>query len=58
MRIMLRWLHANPVSQQLAVGHVKEAFDDEGNLVDSSMNERLDALVDAVLKTAQMYRNS
>ena len=58
MRIMLRWLHANPVSQQLAVGHVKEAFDDDGNFVDSSMDERLDSLVESVLKTAMMYRNS
>ena len=57
MRIMLRWLHANPVSQQLAVGHVKEAFDDDGNLADDGMTARLDSLVESVLKTATMYRN-
>ncbi len=57
MRIMLRWLHANPVSQQLAVGHVKEAFDDDGNLADDGMTARLDSLVASVLKTATMYRN-
>ena len=58
MRIMLRWLHANPVSQQLAVGHVKEAFDDDGGLVDGSVDERLQSLVESVLKTATMYKNS
>ena len=58
MRIMLRWLHGNPVSQQLAVGHVKEAFADDGSLVDASMDERLQTLVESVLKTATMYRNS
>ena len=52
-----RWLHANPVSQQLAVGHVKEAFDDDGNLADDGMTARLDSLVESVLKTATMYRN-
>ena len=57
IRIMLRWLHANPVSQQLAVGHVKEAFDDDGNLADDGMTARLDSLVESVLKTATMYRN-
>ena len=58
MRIMLRWLHANPVSQQLAVGHVKEAFDDDGALVDSDMDKRLQSLVESVMKTATMYRLS
>ena len=58
MRIMLRWLHGNPVSQQLAVGHVKEAFADDGSLADESMDERLQTLVESVLKTATMYRNS
>jgi hypothetical protein len=55
---MLRWLHANPVSQQLAVGHIKDAFDDNGGLVDNSMDERLQSLVESVLKTATMYKNS
>ena len=55
---MLRWLHANPVSQQLAVGHVKEAFDEDGGLVDKSVDERLQTLVESVLKTATMYKNS
>ena len=58
MRIMLRWLHANPVSQQLAVGHVKEAFDEEGKFVDSDMDTRLQSLVESVMKTASMYRDS
>ena len=28
MRIMVRWLHGIAVTQQLAIGHVKDAFDD------------------------------
>jgi len=58
MRIMLRWLHANPVSQQLEVGHVKEAFDENGGLVDTDMDQRLQSLVESVMKTASMYRDS
>ena len=58
MRIMLRWLHANPVSQQLAVGHVKEAFNEDGGLVNSDMDQRLQSLVESVMKTATMYRDS
>ena len=33
MRIMLRWLHAWPVPNNF-IGKVKQAFDEDGNLVD------------------------
>jgi FMN reductase len=56
MRIMLRWLHAWPVPEQLAVGHVKEAFDDDGELTDDATKERLKSLVDSVLKAATMLK--
>lgn len=55
MRIMLRWLHAWPVPEQLAVGHVKEAFDGEGNLVDEDIQNRLHALVDSVIETSSLF---
>ena len=38
MRIALRWLHGWPVPEQLAVGHTKEAFDEDGKLVDERWN--------------------
>jgi FMN reductase len=57
MRIMLRWLHAWPVPEQLAVGHVKEAFDDDGELTDDATKERLKSLVDSVLKAATMLKD-
>lgn len=57
MRIMLRWLHSRPVPEQLAIGHVKEAFNGDGALKDSDMNQRLESLVESVLDTATMFRN-
>ena len=53
MRIMLRWLHAWPVPEQLAIGKVKEAFDDNGNLVHDETIERLEQLVTSVLENAK-----
>jgi len=53
MRIALRWLHAWPVPEQLAIGHVKEAFDEDGSLVDESLQERLSNLVEAVLSASK-----
>ena len=56
MRIALRWLHGWPVPEQLAVGHVKEAFDKDGHLVDDSLKQRLESLVNSVLKAAEKLR--
>ena len=53
MRIMLRWLHAWPVPEQLAIGKVKEAFDEDGNLVDPDIIERLEKLVKSVIETSK-----
>ena len=56
MRIALRWLHGWPVPEQLAVGHVKEAFDEDWHLVDDSLKQRLESLVNSVLKAAEKLR--
>ncbi len=56
MRISLRWLHGWPVPEQLAIGHVKEAFDEEGGLVDEDLHQRLSKLVNSVLSTAKKLR--
>ena len=56
MRISLRWLHGWPVPEQLAIGHVKEAFDEEGHLVDEVLHQRLSHLVNSVLSTAKKLR--
>ena len=53
MRIMLRWLHAWPVPEQLAIGKVKEAFDEDGQLVDEDVKERLEKLVISVLENCR-----
>ncbi len=52
MRIMLRWLHAWPVPEQLAIGKVKEAFDEDGNLVNDETIERLTKVVKSVIENS------
>ena len=56
MRISLRWLHGWPVPEQLAIGHVKEAFDEEGGLVNEDLRQRLSNLVNSVLTAAKKLR--
>ena len=53
MRIMLRWIHGWPVPEQLAIGKVKEAFDEDGNLVNEETKERLQNLVESVLENTR-----
>jgi FMN reductase len=55
---MVRWLHGIAVTQQLAIGHVKDAFDEDGNLIDEDSDRRLQTLVESVLTTAELYRNT
>jgi FMN reductase len=56
MRIAVRWLHGWAVPQQLAIGHVKEAFNEEQKLVDHSLQERLESLVEAVMDASMKLR--
>ncbi len=53
MRIMLRWIHGWPVPEQLAIGKVKEAFDDDGQIIDKEISDRLHKLVESVLNAAE-----
>ena len=57
MRISIRWLHGWTIPEQVAVGKVKEAFDDDGNLKDDDLNERVDMMVKTLLKTASHLRD-
>jgi FMN reductase len=51
MRIIVRWLHGWSVPEQVVIGHVKDAFDEDGNLNDAALQERIVSLVDSVMKT-------
>ena len=55
MRIIVRWLHGWSVPEQVVIGHVKEAFDDDGNLNDPALQERIVSLVDSVMKTVDKF---
>lgn len=54
MRICLRWLHGFVVPEQLAIGHVKEAFSEDGELVDEAAESRLDGLVSSVMRQCRL----
>lgn len=57
MRISVRWIHGWCVPEQVAVGQVKNAFNEDGTLVDEDIASRVDDLGLSVVQTAKMLRN-
>lgn len=57
LRLCVRWLHGWAIPEQVAVGKVKEAFDEEGNLVDAEISERVEKLALSLLETATWLRS-
>ena len=56
MRIAVRWIHGWCVPEQVAVGKVKEAFDDDNKLIDLVLQERVEQLSASVVKAARMLK--
>jgi len=58
MRISVRWIHGWCVPEQVAVGKVKEAFDEDDNLTDTDVAERVVGLAKSVVNAAIMLRDN
>lgn len=58
MRIAVRWIHGWAVPEQVSVGNVESAFDDDGNLMDEKLDQRVRDLVASVVKTAEYLRGN
>jgi len=56
LRLVMRQLHIHCIPQQLAVAHVKEAFDESGSLVDEKLQERLTKLCIQLLQITTSLR--
>ena len=56
MRIAVRWIHGWCVPEQVAVGKVKEAFDDDDKLIDADVAQRVAELAQSVVSAAIMLR--
>ena len=56
MRIAVRWIHGWAVPEQVAVPHIKEAFDDSGNIMSELINERIEGMVDSIISNSIKLR--
>lgn len=57
MRIAARWIHGWVVPEQIAVPHIKEAFDEDGNLLDEKITERIEAMAKSLIDMAEHLKS-
>lgn len=56
LRLITRWVHAWMVPEQVAIGQAWKAFDEAGNLTDPKLEERIDEMVQSLVRSAQQLR--
>ncbi|NJM68064.1 MAG: NAD(P)H-dependent oxidoreductase [Acaryochloris sp. RU_4_1] len=53
LRLIMRWVHAWVIPEQIAIGQAWQAFDSEGKLLDEKLAERLDEFAKSLVENTQ-----
>jgi FMN reductase len=56
MRIILRWVHAWSIPEQVAIGQAWQAFSPEGRLTDEKLSKRLDEFASSLVENTRKLR--
>jgi FMN reductase len=56
MRVILRWVHAWVIPEQIAIGQAWNGFDAEGKLLDEKLSQRLDQLAQSLVENTERLR--
>ncbi|NER33883.1 MAG: NAD(P)H-dependent oxidoreductase [Oscillatoria sp. SIO1A7] len=56
LRVILRWVHAWVIPEQVAIPQAWKAFDPEGKLLDAKIQERLDRLAESLVQNSEKLR--
>ena len=56
LRVIMRWVHAWVIPEQIAIGQAWNAFDKAGKLTDEKLSQRLDAFVESLVESIQKLR--
>ena len=57
MRIAARWIHGWVTPEQVAVPHIKEAFNEDGNLLDENISVRIENMAKSLVETAEYLKS-
>lgn len=58
LRVILRWVHAWVIPEQVAIGQAWQAFTPEGQLRDSKLDERVDKMIASWIQTTRQLREA
>ena len=56
MRIVARWVHGFTIPEQLVIAKVKTAFDENGDIVDEDIKNRVNKFTDSIIKHTEKLR--
>jgi FMN reductase len=56
LRIILRWVHAWAIPEQVAIGQAWQAFSPEGKIVDEKLSQRLDLFAQSLVDNTRKLR--
>lgn len=56
LRLIMRWVHAWVVPEQIAIGQVWKAFDAEGKLLDEKLSQRFDQFAESLVENTRKLR--
>ncbi|NJK70229.1 MAG: NAD(P)H-dependent oxidoreductase [Microcoleus sp. CSU_2_2] len=56
LRVILRWVHAWVIPEQIAIGQAWKAFSPEGKLLDKKLSERFDGFAQSLVDNTQKLR--
>jgi FMN reductase len=57
LRIIMRWVHAWVIPEQVAIGQAWKAFDANGNLTDEKLSERFDDFAKSLVENTRRLHN-
>ncbi len=57
MRLIMRWVHAWAIPEQIAIGQAWNAFDGEGQLKDDKLSQRFDEFAKSLIENTQKLKD-
>ncbi|MDX2214531.1 MAG: NADPH-dependent FMN reductase [Oculatellaceae cyanobacterium bins.114] len=58
LRVIMRWVHAWTIPEQVAIGQAWKAFNDEGQLTDAALIKRLDEFAQSLVENTYKLRST
>ena len=53
LRVIMRWVHAWVIPEQVAIGQAWKAFDEDGKLLDESLSKRFDVFAQSLVENTR-----